>query len=108
MHRHRHADKLSTLVFSLAAALCGCATSSLRSAVVLEVNHAKSTPRDASVYIDEQYIGPLYYVSAYGVRLPVGEHRITVTKEGYFPWDRLVEADRKPLSLTVELVEVPD
>ena len=107
MHHRHFAKTLGTVMLCWAGA-GGCATSSLRSAVTLEVNHTKATPRDASVYIDEQYIGPLYYVSAYGVRLPVGEHRVTVTKEGYFPWDRLVQADRKPLNLTVELVQVPD
>ena len=108
MHLRCLAPPLTSIMFALSVTASGCATSSLRSAVVLEVNGSKATPRDASVYIDEQYIGPLYYVSAYGVRLPVGEHRITVTKEGYFPWDRLVEADRKPLTLNVELVEIPD
>jgi hypothetical protein len=38
----------------------------------------------------------------------VGEHRITVTKEGYFAWDALVVADRKPVLLEVDLVEMPD
>jgi hypothetical protein len=72
------------------------------------MHKSKTTPRDASVYIDERYIGPLYYVAAYGVSLPVGEHRVTVVKEGYFAWDALVVADRKPVSLTVDLVEIPD
>jgi hypothetical protein len=86
----------------------GCATQSLRAAVSFSIDGAKGTPSDASVYIDEQYIGPLYYVAARGVRLPVGEHRITVTREGYFEWDTLVVADRDPISLNVELVPVPD
>ena len=47
-------------------------------------------------------------VAARGVRLPVGEHRITVQKEGYFPWDKLVVADRQPIVLDVTLVAVPD
>ncbi|MGC4069316.1 MAG: PEGA domain-containing protein [Polyangiaceae bacterium] len=72
------------------------------------MTRAKATPRDASVYIDEEFIGPLYYVAAHGVRLPTGKHRITITKDGYFPWDRVVEADRLPLALDVELVPVPD
>jgi hypothetical protein len=38
----------------------------------------------------------------------VGQHRITVEKEGYFPWDKLVEADRQPIHLEVELVPIPD
>ncbi|MBN1607970.1 MAG: PEGA domain-containing protein [Polyangiaceae bacterium] len=69
---------------------------------------AQGTPSDASVYIDEQYIGPLYYVAARGVRMPIGEHRITVTREGYFDWDTIVVADRDPIALNVALVPVPD
>jgi hypothetical protein len=67
-----------------------------------------TTPADASVTIDEEYIGPLGYVAARGVRLPVGQHRISVEKEGYFPWDQLVEADRQPIHLDVTLEPIPD
>jgi hypothetical protein len=42
------------------------------------------------------------------VRLPEGEHRISVTKAGYFPWDRLVNAGRDPIKLDVQLEPVPD
>jgi hypothetical protein len=47
-------------------------------------------------------------VAAHGVRLPIGEHRITVQRSGYFPWDRLVESDRKPILLRVQMVPIPD
>ena len=87
--------------------LGGC-TLGLRSAVSMKVNRAKTTPRDASVYIDEEFIGPLYYVAAHGVRLPTGKHRISITRDGYFAWDRLVEADRQPIALDVELAPIPD
>jgi hypothetical protein len=80
----------------------------VRAAVSLRVRRAKKTPHDAAVTIDEQYIGPLYYVARRGVRLPVGEHRITIEKDGYFPWDALVVADREPIHLTVEMVRIPD
>lgn len=86
----------------------GCATQSLRAAVSLSMAGAKGTPSDASVYIDEQYVGPLYYVGARGVRLPEGQHRITVSREGYFNWDTVVVADRDPIALKVVLVPVPD
>lgn len=92
----------------LAFAQLQCAPPSGRAAVTLRLNRGEASPRDASVIIDETYIGPLYYVAARGVRLPVGVHRITVQKEGYFPWDRLVEADRQPVHLDVQLVPVPD
>jgi hypothetical protein len=86
----------------------GCATQSVHAAVSFSMVGAKGTPSDASVYIDEQYIGPLYYVAARGVRMPIGEHRITVAREGYFDWDVVVVADRDPISLDVALTPVPD
>ncbi len=57
--------------------------------------------------IDEEYIGPLGYVAARGVRLPMGKHRITVEKPGYFPWDRLVESDRDAIHLDIQLEPIP-
>lgn len=92
----------------LLALIAGACQPSVRAAVTLSMKRRPKTPADASVYIDEEYVGPLGYVAARGVRLPVGEHRITVTKDGYFPWDRLVVADRKPVELSVELVPIPD
>ena len=79
-----------------------------RAAISLSMGYAKGTPGDASVSIDEQYVGPLGYVAAHGVRLPEGEHRISVTKSGYFPWDRLVDAGRDPIKLDITLEPVPD
>lgn len=79
-----------------------------RTAVRLSLERAASAPRDASVYIDEQFVGFLGVVAARGVRLPEGEHRISVEKVGYFPWDQLVVSDRKPINLKVELRKVPD
>lgn len=79
-----------------------------RAAVRLSMERAAQTPRDASVYIDEQFVGFLGVVAARGVRLPEGEHRITVEKVGYFPWDRLVVSDRRPIHLKVELRRIPE
>jgi hypothetical protein len=87
--------------------LMGCGAGA-RAAVRLSVERAPSTPRDASVYIDEQFVGFLGVVAARGVKLPEGEHRITVEKVGYFPWDEQVVSDRKPITLKVELRKVPD
>jgi hypothetical protein len=95
------------LVAILLGACPGCGPQP-RAAVSLSVAYAKPTPADASVSIDEQYIGPLGYVSAHGVRLPEGEHRISVTKAGYFPWDRLVTAGRDAIKLDVVLEPIPD
>jgi hypothetical protein len=99
------------LMLALGAALLaapGCAAALPRAAVSLHVARTPDTPADASVIIDEMYVGPLGYVAARGVRLPTGEHRITVYKAGYFPFDALVVADRKPLNLQVRLIPVPD
>lgn len=86
--------------------LLACATT-VSSVSLKFVRHPK-TPKTASVIIDEQYIGPLYFVAARGVRLPEGPHRITITKTGYFPWDTLVIAKDEPIKLQVQLVEIPD
>ena len=91
---------------SLAVLLVACQAQ--RAAVRLSIERAAATPRDASVYIDEQFVGFLGVVAARGVRLPEGEHRITVEKVGYFPWDQLVVSDRKPIELAVELRRIPD
>jgi hypothetical protein len=89
----------------LALAACtgmyGEATTSLR---------VKGTVLDASVTIDDQYIGTFAYVAAKGVALPPGKHRITVEKAGYFPWDKLVESrgGEEPIQLDVVLTKIPD
>lgn len=68
----------------------------------------KGGPPDASVTIDDQYLGALAYVAAHGVALPPGKHRITVTKAGFFPWDQVVEAKEEPIHLEVALTRIPD
>ncbi len=95
----------SLLAVSTAGAGCG---PHLRAAQSMAVVRAAKTPRDASVTIDEEYIGPLGYVAAHGVRLPLGEHRITVERDGYFPYDTVVVAGRDPIRLEVALVPIPD
>jgi hypothetical protein len=93
----------------LAALLtAACATTGLRSAVTLSLTRGSATPGDALVYIDEEFVAPLAVIAARGVRLPEGEHRLTVQKDGYFPWDRLVVSDREPIRLEVVLERVPD
>jgi hypothetical protein len=87
-------------------AAAGCAgsqpqTTSLR---------VKGAPNDATVTIDDRYLGTFAYVASKGVALPPGKHRITVEKTGFFPWDRLVEAHEgdPPVHLDVTLTKVPD
>lgn len=99
-----------TLAFVAALALAlvtGCGPS-VTPAVTLRVVRSPTTPKDASVTIDEQYVGPLNVVAARGVRLPLGEHRISIEKSGYFPYDTLVTSDRDDITLKVELQPVPD
>ena len=99
-----------TLAFVVALALSlldGCGPPPV-GAAVLRIERTKDTPRDASVTIDEQYVGPLGIVAARGVILRVGEHRVSVEKNGYFPYDELVTADRGDIVLKVKLDRVPD
>jgi len=94
------------LAVTAAAATTACGPE-LRPAVTLRLK-TKASPSDAAVYIDEEYVGPLSYVSSRGVRLPAGTHRITIEKPGYFPWDREVTADRVPIKLDVQLQPIPE
>ncbi len=80
----------------------------LRAAVTLTLTPATGTPSDAKVTIDEQFVGLLGFVAARGVRLPEGEHRVTVEREGYFPYDQIVVSDRETLRLNVQLQRLPD
>jgi hypothetical protein len=99
---------LVAFTLSAAAAACG-APQHGGAAVTLKLARSAQTPKNASVSIDETYIGPLGFVGASGgVRLPVGTHRITVEKDGYFPFDRLVTADRDDIRLEVKLEPIPD
>jgi uncharacterized lipoprotein YbaY len=68
----------------------------------------QGTPAEASVTIDDEYVGPLSVVMARGVALPVGSHRVSVEAEGYFPWDKIVEARKDLVRLDVKLVPIPD
>ena len=79
-----------------------------RAAVSLHLTRHAKTPADAFVTIDEEFIGPLAYVAAHGVRLPLGKHRITVERTGYFPYDAIIEADDRPISLDIQLKPIPD
>lgn len=80
----------------------------VRSAVDFTVEVAEGTPGSALVYIDEHYIGTLGAVQARGLRLPEGEHRISVEKTGYFPYDTVVVSDLKPIHLKVRLLRLPE
>jgi len=98
----------STCVLLIAALNSQACFQTPRAVVPMKLHRARNTPRDANVTVDEEYIGPLYLIATQGLSLPVGKHRVTVTREGYFPWDRLVQADRTPIELAVELVPIPE
>jgi hypothetical protein len=68
------------------------------------------SPPEASVTIDDIFVGTLDLVSARGVALPVGTHRVSVEAKDFLPWDRLVEAKEGAgaVRLEVRLVPTPD
>jgi hypothetical protein len=99
----------------LIASTCACAITGLlllgcglRPAFSVKIAVADKTPRDASVFIDEEFIGMLGYVAAHGVRMPEGEHRLTVERDGYFPFDRILKSDGEPIVLQVQMTPLPD
>jgi len=47
-------------------------------------------PDDALVTVDDQYIGKLSRLKRFGIKVPAGEHRLTVEANGHFPHDQLV------------------
>ncbi|MEZ4293820.1 MAG: PEGA domain-containing protein [Polyangiaceae bacterium] len=93
----------TALLLMLTALVTGCYSS--MQTVSLRV---KGNVPDASVTIDDQYLGSLAFVTKRGVAMPPGKHRVTVEKPGYFPWDRLIEAQEAPVHLDIQLVPIPD
>jgi hypothetical protein len=67
-------------------------------------------PANASVTVDDIFVGTLDVVSKRGVALPPGTHRISVEAPGHLPWDKIVEAREgdAAVRLDVKLVPVPD
>jgi hypothetical protein len=68
----------------------------------------RGTPSDATVMVDDQRIGSVALVSARGIRVLPGRHRITVEAPGYLPLDVAVEAKDAPVAVDVSLVPIPD
>ena len=67
------------------------------------------SPSEATVTIDDTFVGRLEMVAARGVALPVGSHRVSIEAAGYLPWDRLVDAkEGQPVRLEAKLVPIPD
>jgi hypothetical protein len=102
---------LGVALLALAPVLAACAVHSpdemRRPRVSLRM---RGTPPDAAVIVDDETVGLLDFVAAHGVALPLGVHHVTVKANGYFPWDREVEAKEgsPPILLEVSLTPVPD
>ena len=67
-------------------------------------------PPNASVTVDDTFVGTLDVVSRRGVALPPGTHRVSVEAPGHLPWDKIIEAKegQAPVRLDVKLVAIPD
>lgn len=104
----KRSGTIQFLLIALALAGSGCATMGLRSAVSMKVTRGEDTPKDALVSIDGQYVAKLGTVVKRGVRVPEGEHRVSVERNGYFPFEAVIVSDRKPIVLNVEMLELPD
>ena len=67
-------------------------------------------PPNASVTVDDTFVGTLEVVSRRGVALPPGTHRVSVEAPGHLPWDKVIEAKegQAPVQLDVKLVAIPD
>ncbi len=68
----------------------------------------KGTPPNATVTVDDIHVGPLEVVQKRGLALPAGQHRVTVEAPGYFPYDKLVSAEDRPIALEVTLMPIPE
>ena len=66
------------------------------------------TPPDASVTVDDQHVGSLAFVTRRGLSVARGRHRLTVERPGYFPLDRVVQADDGKIELHVALERIPE
>ncbi|MBX3231517.1 MAG: hypothetical protein KIT84_24190 [Labilithrix sp.] len=68
------------------------------------------SPSQASVTIDDIFVGRLETVAARGVALPLGPHHVTVEAAGFFPNDQVIEATEaaSPIRLDVHLIPIPD
>jgi hypothetical protein len=96
------------VLLALVLGVAGCEVTLPHSKAPTVSLRMQGNPPDASVTIDDEYVGPLRVVMARGVALPVGSHRVSVEAEGYFPWDKIVDAKRERVQLDVRLVPLPD
>jgi len=90
---------------ALAAAVALAACGGAPAVTVLKV---QSDVKDATVTIDDVYVGAAAWVGVRGVHVPEGRHRVTVEKVGYFPFDTTVDAKSGGSVVEVKLVKIPD
>jgi hypothetical protein len=88
-----------------ALALAGCGGPAAPPKVKVKL---AGTPPDATVVVDDQVVGPLRMVQKLGLSLAPGKHRVTVEREGYFPFDRVIESTGEPVTLDVALTKLPE
>jgi len=95
------------LVIAFALLAMGCGPPANVPTVSMRMNGG---PPDASVTVDDVFVGTLDVVVRRGVALPPGKHRVSVEAPGHIPWDKIVEAKegQSPLRLDVKLTPVPD
>jgi hypothetical protein len=98
---------LVSLSLSLALAAAACGPPAAPKTVSMRV---AGGPANASVTVDDIFVGTMDVVSRRGVALPPGMHRISVEAPGHLPWDKVVEAKEgdAALRLDVKLVPIPD
>lgn len=91
----------------LAIGSVGCASSTTSTT---SLRMGGDGPPDATVTIDERYLGSLAIVRRRGVALPPGRHRVTVERSGFFPFDQLVDVKDgdPPIKLDVAMKRIPD
>jgi hypothetical protein len=73
------------------------------------VLRVSGTPDDALITVDDQYVGKLGRLKRFGVKVPEGEHRLTVEAQGHFPKDALVTIPREgEAKVDVKLDAIPE
>ncbi len=91
----------------IAAVLVACGPPSAPKTVSMRM---AGGPPNASITVDDIFVGTFDVVSRRGVALPPGSHRVSVEAPGHLPWDKVVEAREGagPMQLDVKLVPIPD
>ena len=98
---------ISALALLLALAGVACGPPAAPKTVSMRM---VGTPPNASVTVDDTFVGTLDVVSRRGVALPPGTHRVSVEAPGHLPWDRVIEAKEGQglMHLDVKLVAIQD